>query len=76
MSGLLSLRGARLPDVSSLPLVIVVVDAKICVVCGFFVTVCLRAVVRGWHNCLQRPMWMLNAVITFSSVLVVIMAFW
>ncbi|CAN0182290.1 unnamed protein product, partial [Hapterophycus canaliculatus] len=48
---------------------------QISVVFGFSVTVCLRAVVRGWHNCLQRPMWMLNAVITFSSVLVVIMAF-
>ncbi|CAM9880018.1 unnamed protein product, partial [Pylaiella littoralis] len=42
--------------------------SQVCVVLGFCVTVGLRAVVRGWHNCVQRPTWVFNAIVTLLSV--------
>lgn len=44
------------------------------VVFGFCVTTTLAAVVRGWHNCLQRPAWVFNLIVTTVSVLEILVS--
>ncbi|CAM9580610.1 unnamed protein product, partial [Ectocarpus sp. 13 AM-2016] len=47
---------------------------QISVVASFCVTVGLRAAVRGWYNCLQRPTWAFSALVTFFSVVALVLA--
>ncbi|CBJ30230.1 calcium channel [Ectocarpus siliculosus] len=48
---------------------------QITIVASFCVTVGLRAAVRGWYNCLQRPTWAFSALVTFFSVVVLVLVF-
>ncbi|CAM9708851.1 unnamed protein product [Ectocarpus sp. 4 AP-2014] len=47
---------------------------QISIVASFCVTVGLRAAVRGWYNCLQRPTWAFSALVTFFSVVFLLLA--
>eukprot|EP00903_Cladosiphon_okamuranus_P015012 g13891.t1 len=44
------------------------------VVLGFCMTVGVSAAVLGWHNCVQRPTWVFNAMVTFASVVFLLVA--
>ena len=45
-----------------------------CVIFSFCTTVLLSAIVLGWHNCVQSPIWVYNALITFASVVILVIA--
>eukprot|EP00752_Nemacystus_decipiens_P003210 g2971.t1 len=44
------------------------------IILGFCVTVGISALVLGWHNCIQRPAWVFNAMVTFASLVFLVIA--